>query len=138
MVAQLWAQLGWGQDGPAGRNRVQQAFAASSWVGIAELHGQFAGYARALSDGILVTYLAEVAVLPSLRRQGVGGALIQACLDAFQHTAVYADASPEIVGLNRQYGLIPRPGQLTACTKGPSSQQPRALPPLRGGTAEVL
>ncbi len=119
MVTQLGARLGWGQAGVEGRDRVQDAFAGSSWVAVAELRGQFAGYARALSDGVLVTYLMEVAVLPTLRRRGVGGALIQSCLNAFRHTAVYADAAPEIVGLNTRYGLVPRSLYLTACARGP-------------------
>lgn len=119
MVAQLWAQLGWGPDRVEGRDRVHQALTVSSWVAVAELQGQFAGYARALSDGVLVAYLTEVAVLPALRRRGVGGALIQSCLNAFRHTAVYADAVPEIVGLNAQYGTVPRSLHLTACARGP-------------------
>ena len=119
MVAQLWAQLGWGQAGDRGGDHVQQAFAGSTWVAIAQLQGQFAGYARALSDGILVTYLTEVAVLPALRRQGAGGALIQACLNTFQHTAIYADAAPDILGLNARYGLTPRPTHLVAALRNP-------------------
>ena len=136
MVAQLWAQLGWGGDDEKARDRVQQALSGSSWVAIAQLQGQFAGYARALSDGILVTYLTEVAVLPALRRKGVGGALIQACLDAFQHTAVYADAAPDIVGLNARYGLTPRPTHLIACAKGPSN--PSSGSSLKGQAGRVL
>jgi GNAT superfamily N-acetyltransferase len=119
MVTQLWIQLGWGPEGVEGRERVQQAFAGSSWVAVAELEGQFAGYARALSDRVMVTYLAEVAVVPTLRRKGVGGTLIQSCLSAFRHTAVYADAAPEIVALNARYGLVPRSLHLTACARGP-------------------
>lgn len=117
MVAQLWVELGWGQQGAEGRDRVAQAFAGSNWVAVAEMQGQFAGYARALSDGILVTYLTEVAVLPTLRRRGVGGALIESCLTAFRHTTVYADAVPEIVELNTRYGLVPRSRHLTACAR---------------------
>ncbi|MBS5905525.1 MAG: GNAT family N-acetyltransferase [Acetobacteraceae bacterium] len=118
-VTRLWAQLGWGQDDEDGRRRVSLAFAGSAWIALADWEGEFAGYARALSDGVLVTYLVEVAVAPSCRRKGVGGALIQSCLDAFQHTAVYADAAPEIIGLNTRYGLLPRPSHLTACARGP-------------------
>jgi GNAT superfamily N-acetyltransferase len=146
MVAQLWAQLGWDGDDEKGRDRVQQAFSGSTWVAIAQLQGQFAEYARALRDGILVTYLTEIAVLPSLRRKGIGGALIQACLDTFQHTAIYANAAPDVVGLNARYGLTPRPNYLIACAKGPvtpapgpaSSGQAGACPPLRSGQAEAL
>ncbi|MBE9604177.1 GNAT family N-acetyltransferase [Acetobacteraceae bacterium H6797] len=118
-IAHLWAQLGWGSEDETGQQLVQQALMGSSWIAMAELNGQFAGYARALSDGVLVTYLVEVAVLPSCRRRGVGGALIDACLQAFPHTSIYADALPGILGLNRRHGLVPRPSQLTACSRGP-------------------
>lgn len=118
-VARLWAQLGWGQDDADGQERAELALAGSAWIALAELEGEFAGYARALSDGVLVTYLVEVAVALDYRRKGVGGALIQSCLNAFQHTAVYADAAPEIIGLNTRRGLLPRPSRLTACARGP-------------------
>ena len=67
---------------------------------------------------MLVTYLVEVAVMPALRRRGIGAALIQACLDRFAHTAIYADAVPEIVELNRRHGLLPCEAHLTACARG--------------------
>lgn len=57
------------------------------------------GYVRALSDRVAVTYLAEVAVAASHRRQGIGAALIARCLEAFKNTAVFASASPEAVPL---------------------------------------
>lgn len=122
-LAQLWAQLGWGEADAKGQERAGLALAGSTWIALAELEGEFAGYARALSDGLLVTYLVEVAVLPACRRRGVGGALILSCLNAFRHTAVYADAAPEIVGLNTRYGLIPRPSHLTACARGPQKAE---------------
>jgi GNAT superfamily N-acetyltransferase len=118
-VAQLWAQLGWGQDDAEGQERAGRALTGSAWIALAELRGEFAGYARALSDGVLVTYLVEVVVVPAYRRRGVGGALIRSCLDAFRHTAIYADAAPDIIGLNTRYGLLPRPSHLTACSRGP-------------------
>ena len=118
-IAQLWALLGWGTDDGDGQKHAALALAGSSWIALAEVDGQFAGYARALSDGVLVTYLVEVAVLPAFRRRGVGGTLIRSCVEAFRHTAVYADASPAVVGLHTRYGLVPRPSYLTACARGP-------------------
>lgn len=118
-VARLWAQLGWGQDDAEGQDRARLALMGSNWIALAEVKEEFAGYARALSDGVMVTYLVEVAVVPEWRRRGVGGALIQSCLDAFRHTAIYADAAPDVIGLNTRYGLLPRPSYLTACARGP-------------------
>ncbi len=118
-IVGLWAEIGWGQGAAAEEGVVRRAFAGSCWIAIAELDGRFAGYARALGDGVLLTYLAEVAVLPCQRRRGVGGALIRSCLDAFPCTAIYAHAAPEVVGLNARHGLVPRPAHLVACSRGP-------------------
>ena len=118
-IVRLWAEIGWGHGTMAEEDVVRAAFAGSCWIAIAELDGRFAGYARAVGDGVLITYLAEVAVLPRQRRRGVGGALIRACLDAFPHTAIYADAVPGVVGLNARCGLAPRPARLVACSRGP-------------------
>jgi GNAT superfamily N-acetyltransferase len=115
----LWVQLGWGKPGDTTPDLVRQALAGSTWVAVAKLDGRFAGYARALSDGCIVTYLAEVAVVPALRRRGVGGALVESCLHAFRHTAIYADAAPDTVEFTRRHGLMPRPSYLTACARGP-------------------
>jgi ribosomal protein S18 acetylase RimI-like enzyme len=120
ILASLWAQLGWGKDDADGQRTIQAAISGSSWFGLAEIDGEFAGYARALTDGIVVTYLVEVAVLPVFRCRGVGSALIESCLAAFAHTAVYADVGPEAVALFTRHGIRPRPSYLTACARGPS------------------
>ncbi|WP_158600869.1 GNAT family N-acetyltransferase [Teichococcus wenyumeiae] len=84
---------------------------------------------------MLVTYLVEVAVVPAYRRRGVGGALIRSCFDAFRHTAIYADAAPDIIGLNTRYGLLPPPvtpdSLLTRSTEGQSNLTVRLSTHLR-------
>ena len=70
-IVRLWAEIGWGRGAAAEEHVVRDAFAGSCWIAIAELDGCFAGYARAVGDGVLITYLAEVAVLPRQRRRGV-------------------------------------------------------------------
>jgi len=83
---------------------------------LAELHGESAGHARALSGGVLFTYLVEVAVVLAQRR---GGVLIRFGLDAFRHTAICAGCGLDIIGLNNSYGLLPRASHLAACAGGP-------------------
>ena len=116
-IAKLWEEVRWGFRDQ--EDAVRRVLAASQWIAVAELDGQFAGYGRALSDGVITTYLAEVAVVPSLRRKGVGTALVSDCLESCKLTAVYADASPEILPLLKHLGIVPRPRYLTACSKAP-------------------
>ncbi len=75
----------------AGRPRevTERAFAASACVGAHE-DGRLLGWARALTDGVLFAYVADVYVLPEARGAGVGKRLVAALL-----------ALPELTGLRR-------------------------------------
>lgn len=53
---------------------------AARVVGLYEAHRQI-GFARAVSDGASVTYLADVYVLPEYRGQGLGVELIREMID---------------------------------------------------------
>lgn len=43
--------------------------------------GRMVGFARALSDGVALAYLADVYVLPEVRGRGVGQALVELMID---------------------------------------------------------
>jgi len=118
-IVRLWAENGWGSADAEGEEQVRKVLAGTSWIAIAEVDGRFAGYARALTDGVVVTYLVEIAVVAELQRQGVGTALVRSCLSTFAHTALYADAGPLALGLLARHGIVPRPAYYTACAKGP-------------------
>lgn len=82
-VEALWDFLSttayWGRwrDETAVRNQV-----AGAWrVVTAHLDGNMVGFARALSDGVGLAYLADVYVLPEVRGLGVGHALIRLMVD---------------------------------------------------------
>jgi ribosomal protein S18 acetylase RimI-like enzyme len=79
----LWRFLStaayWGRwrDEAAVRTQV-----AGAWrVVTAHLDGRMVGFARALSDGVGLAYLADVYVLPELRGRGVGRALVRLMID---------------------------------------------------------
>ncbi|GLZ39561.1 GNAT family N-acetyltransferase [Actinokineospora sp. NBRC 105648] len=61
-----------------------EAQLASAWrvVGVFErATGAQVGFARAISDGVAIAYLADVFVLPSVRGQGLGKALVRTMID---------------------------------------------------------
>lgn len=53
---------------------------------VAERSGRVVGFLRALSDGEVTTYICELAVEESLRRQGIGRALLDFCHELCPHT----------------------------------------------------
>ena len=88
--------------------------AASAWrvVGAYEPGGRMVGFARALSDGLGLAYLADVYVLPEFRGQGAGAALVDMMIEkgpgaAFRWMLHTADAH----GLYRKFGFMP-PGEM--------------------------
>jgi GNAT superfamily N-acetyltransferase len=68
--------------------------------------GRMVGFARAISDGVALAYLADVFVLPDRRGWGIGHGLVTAMIDAgpgarFRWLLHTADAH----GLYRQHGF---------------------------------
>lgn len=69
----------WGRGRP--RERVERAIRGSlRVVGVYRGEDQV-GFARAISDGVTVAYLADVYVLPAFRGRGLGAALVSEILD---------------------------------------------------------
>ncbi len=56
-------------------------FEQASLVLTAHYEGQLVGIARVLSDGVLYSYLCDLAVEPDVQRLGIGRALISAVID---------------------------------------------------------
>lgn len=73
---QLLAASGWAHR-VANTERFARLIANSQRVAVAVDHGEVVGFARALCDDISNGYLSMVAVAPSHRRRGIGGALIR-------------------------------------------------------------
>lgn len=63
------------------RERVQRAVAGSTRVVGLYLDGRQVGFARAVSDGVTVGYLADVYVLREHRGRGLGLALVRETID---------------------------------------------------------
>jgi GNAT superfamily N-acetyltransferase len=80
--------------------------------------GQLVGFARALSDGVALAYLADVFVLPEHRGNGLGKRLVAAMIDdgpgaGFRWMLHTADAH----GLYQQFGFGP---PTTDCLERPA------------------
>ena len=63
------------------RDRLWSIFERSSLVLTAWKGARLVGIARVLSDGVLFSYLCDLAVEPDVQGLGIGGSLIQVVLD---------------------------------------------------------
>jgi GNAT superfamily N-acetyltransferase len=103
----------WGRG--RSRERVERAIGGSLRVVGVYGDGEQVGFARAVSDGVTVAYLADVYVLPAFRGRGLGVALVREILDGD------ADAlAPEVrwllhtadaQGLYAQLGFVENPAR---------------------------
>ncbi|MEZ5096084.1 MAG: GNAT family N-acetyltransferase [Nocardioides sp.] len=80
----LWAYLS--TEAYWGRFRTREDLAAqlaSAWrvVGVYDAKGAQVGFARGISDGVALAYLADVYVLPEHRGRGLGHALMRVMVD---------------------------------------------------------
>jgi GNAT superfamily N-acetyltransferase len=88
-----------------------EAQLASAWRVVGGYHpptGRMVGFARAVSDGVAVAYLADVYVVPDARGHGLGKALVRTMIDAgpgaaFRWSLHTANAHP----LYTQLGFAP-------------------------------
>lgn len=67
-------------------DRIWKMFENASLVVTAWHNGHLAGIARVLTDGVLYSYLCDLAVEPDVQRLGVGKALINAILERCEGT----------------------------------------------------
>lgn len=79
----------WGRGRP--RERVERAIRGSRRVVGVYRGDDQVGFARAVSDGVTVAYLADVYVLPAFRGRGLGVALVSEIVDG-----AAAQLSPEV------------------------------------------
>lgn len=71
---------------PLRRPQEYRDILARSFTLVALADGVFAGYARAISDGLITTFLCELLVEPAFRRRGVATRLVDAVQEAFPLT----------------------------------------------------
>ena len=86
-IQQFSGAEGW----PTPQERSDEALNAwrQSWPALVATHGErLIGFLRALSDGYVTTYIAEILVIPEWRRNRVGAALVEICHQLFPSTRI--------------------------------------------------
>ncbi|WP_376094398.1 GNAT family N-acetyltransferase [Roseomonas sp. CCTCC AB2023176] len=112
-AAELLFRLGWSAkvDPEATERRLRGA----TWFALAVVDRRVVGFVRALSDGIAVTYIAELGVAPEVRRRGIGSLLLSAAVAEFRETVVHADASLRTLPVVARAGIVPRSLDIVEC-----------------------
>ncbi len=103
----LYSSVGWSlyADNP---ESLARAIAQSGWVLFAWVGPELVGLARALTDGVSVTYLQDVLVHPDHQRRGIGRSLLTRWLEAHasvRQRVLLTDDRPEQKALYRSMGL---------------------------------
>jgi predicted N-acetyltransferase YhbS len=108
-IVALYRELGWSHASDPARLRTAVERSAFSIVAVDE-DDAVIGFARALSDDAFAVYIADVLVLPSHQRQGIGRALVETILERYpleryHHQVLVAERGAE--GFYRRLGLVP-------------------------------
>lgn len=94
----------------AGRSRatMDRVVAASNCFGLLDHAGTTVGFARVVSDGAVIAYLADVVVLPAHRGLGLGAFLVQSALEHPDLQAVrrWVLATRDAHGLYTRLGFV--------------------------------
>lgn len=126
-LAFIYASVGFGAESDyVGRPALIARLFGPGVFGCFALHeGEPVGLLRAFSDGCMVAWIAEICVIPSHQRMGIGRLLMQAADAQFGGLALYADAFTHNEGFFNACGLRSR-AILTACARAPLRQQAAA------------
>ncbi|GMA31285.1 GNAT family N-acetyltransferase [Litorihabitans aurantiacus] len=93
----LYREVGWTAYTEAPETLVAAVAASHTVVLARAADGRLVGLARTLSDDHTIAYLQDVLVHPDVRREGVGGALLDAVLERYRHVrqlVLLTDAEP--------------------------------------------
>lgn len=82
-LADLYGSVDWLTGAPP--EDLHAAVRQSAWVATAWHEGRLVGLARALTDGVFVTFFQELLVHPGFRHQGVGKELLDRYDQHFAH-----------------------------------------------------
>ncbi|ULA63786.1 MAG: hypothetical protein LZF86_110485 [Nitrospira sp.] len=109
---------GWGLEEDYSDATLEQTIKRCSYFIAAYDSDRLVGYARAFTDDIMVTWLAEILVHPEYRRKGIGRMMMNELLPVTSHTAIYTQA---FVGNEDFFTsfVIKSKAMLVACSRKP-------------------
>lgn len=114
----LLNESGWGTADSYTDAVLEKMIKGCSYFVVAHEASTLLGYARAFTDDIVVTWIAEILVHPERRRQGIGTQIMNELLRATSHTAVYAEAFSGMEGFLESFGITKK-SKLVACSRRP-------------------
>ncbi|MDC7789379.1 GNAT family N-acetyltransferase [Rhodoplanes sp. TEM] len=115
-IAALYEAVGWGRREDYAPDDLTTAVRRTTFV-FAALDGErLVGLLRALSDGVYVTWVAEVVVHPAHQCRGVGTALMRHLLANAGHTSIYAECLAGALPFLDRLGITEKP-TLVACSR---------------------
>jgi GNAT superfamily N-acetyltransferase len=109
---------GWGSEDSYPDAVLEKMIKGCSYFVVAHETNNLLGYARAFTDDIMVTWIAEILVHPERRRQGIGTHIMKELLRITGHTAIYAEALVGTEGFLESFGITKRT-TLVACACKP-------------------
>lgn len=112
----LLGNSGWGTADSYPDAVLEKMIKGCSHFVVAHEANNLLGYARAFTDDIVVTWIAEILVHPDRRRQGIGTRMMNELLRVTSHTAVYAEAFAGMEGFLESFGITKK-SKLVACSR---------------------
>lgn len=109
---------GWGTEESYSDATLEQTIKGCSYFIAAHDTDKLVGYARAFTDDIAVTWIAEILIHPERRRQGVGTHIMNELLRLTNHTAIYNHALVGNEDFFASFGIKPKT-KLIACSRKP-------------------
>src|SRR5262245_52454234 len=88
-IAAVYCSVGWGSGYEA--SFIRRLYVESGFFVVALNGGECVGVLRALTDGCLTTWIAEIVVKPDFQRKGVGREMMNQLKEGLKHTAIYSD-----------------------------------------------
>jgi GNAT superfamily N-acetyltransferase len=124
---------GWGSEDSYPDAILEKMIKGCSYFVVAHETRTLLGYARAFTDDIAVTWIAEILVQPERRRQGIGAHIMKEVLRLTNHTAIYAEMFVENEGFLESFGIRKQP-RLVAYSRKWLTDPPQILqaPPSGG------
>ncbi len=122
-VCEIYDNCGWGKKAidDARILRTEKVFKQSYYFSVAcDAGGNYLGFVRALSDNIATSWIAELVVIESAQRTGVGSQIFAKAKEKLGHTDIYLETFSGKEKFFELQGLKSRP-KMVVCSRGKSS-----------------